>query len=221
MNDFFDEPELTFNKANQKYTALKSRAFKSYLDIFLISSYISNKDLSVSATLETYKSFDYNDKRISKANKAFQLSKDADNFIGSPLRDLDNAIEKWHLSNDIEPFKEFFLANRIISWENFKMFYESDNPYANEGRRFCHYCNLSEGNLESYVASGKIKTKRLSTRGRDFEIDRIVPFKGYTKDNIVLACYWCNNAKTDEFTYEEFLPIGKQIQRVWVKRFHD
>ena len=26
----------------------------------------------------------------------------------------------------------------------------------------------------------------------------------YTEDNCVLACYWCNNAKTDAFTFKEF-----------------
>ena len=33
----------------------------------------------------------------------------------------------------------------------------------------------------------------------------------YNKDNCVLACYWCNNAKTDAFTADEFKPIGKEI----------
>ena len=33
----------------------------------------------------------------------------------------------------------------------------------------------------------------------------------YNKDNCVLACHWCNNAKTDAFTADEFKPIGKEI----------
>ena len=33
----------------------------------------------------------------------------------------------------------------------------------------------------------------------------------YNPDNCVLACYWCNNAKTDAFTDKEFKPIGDII----------
>jgi len=36
--------------------------------------------------------------------------------------------------------------------------------------------------------------------------------------NLVYSCYWCNNAKTDTFKYEEFLEIGKEIEKVWNKR---
>jgi 5-methylcytosine-specific restriction endonuclease McrA len=37
-------------------------------------------------------------------------------------------------------------------------------------------------------------------------------------NNIVLACYWCNNAKTDTFTYEEFLRVGKVFAEIWKER---
>jgi len=51
------------------------------------------------------------------------------------------------------------------------------------------------------------------------EIDRIEPNKEYTPDNCVLACYWCNNAKSDEFSSHEFSEnIGPCIQSVWKKR---
>lgn len=33
-----------------------------------------------------------------------------------------------------------------------------------------------------------------------------------------MSCYWCNNAKTDEFTFEEFEEIGKSFGLVWNKR---
>ncbi len=34
-------------------------------------------------------------------------------------------------------------------------------------------------------------------------------------NNVVLACYWCNNAKTDTFTYEEFKEVGKVFANIW------
>ena len=36
----------------------------------------------------------------------------------------------------------------------------------------------------------------------------------YSPENCVLACYPCNNAKSDVFSYEEFLVIGLTIGRV-------
>jgi len=36
-----------------------------------------------------------------------------------------------------------------------------------------------------------------------------------------MSCYWCNNAKTDEFTAEEFAVIGKAIAMVWHDRLRE
>jgi hypothetical protein len=30
-------------------------------------------------------------------------------------------------------------------------------------------------------------------------------------ENLCLACYWCNNAKTNYFSFEEFKLIGVQL----------
>ena len=37
------------------------------------------------------------------------------------------------------------------------------------------------------------------------------------QENCVLACYPCNNAKSDVFSYEEFSEIGKAIHRVKIR----
>jgi 5-methylcytosine-specific restriction endonuclease McrA len=50
------------------------------------------------------------------------------------------------------------------------------------------------------------------------EVERFDSNLEYTKDNCAMACYWCNNAKTDEFTKEEFQPIADQIKLVWETR---
>jgi len=57
-----------------------------------------------------------------------------------------------------------------------------------------------------------------SERGWNLEIDRKNSNYEYTKDNCVMCCYWCNNAKTDEFTYPEFKEIGLAFKQVWDKR---
>jgi hypothetical protein len=40
-------------------------------------------------------------------------------------------------------------------------------------------------------------------------------------DNLVFACYWCNNAKTDTFTFEEFKQVGEVFRNIWQKRLEN
>ena len=56
-------------------------------------------------------------------------------------------------------------------------------------------------------------------REDSMEIDRKNSNKEYTADNIVLCCYWCNNAKSDEFTFDEFKKyIAPGINQTWNDR---
>ncbi len=73
----------------------------------------------------------------------------------------------------------------------------------------CFYCGITKADISLLVEAGKIYKK--NERGWTFEIDRKKPNQEYTKDNCVAACYWCNNAKTDEFDDMEFKPIGELI----------
>lgn len=57
--------------------------------------------------------------------------------------------------------------------------------------KVCHYCGCS---LDTQILD----------RANRFEIDRKDSTKGYTIDNIVLACSRCNIAKFDYWSYKEF-----------------
>ena len=63
----------------------------------------------------------------------------------------------------------------------------------------CYYCGVNEQILKELFNEGEVcKTKR--NRGAWFELDR-KDSKGennvYSKDNMVLCCYFCNNHKSD------------------------
>lgn len=73
----------------------------------------------------------------------------------------------------------------------------------------CVYCHLPGDTRYHYG-----KHFREGRRGKRLEVDRIESKEPYSPENCVLACYPCNNAKSDVFSYEEFLEIGKAIQRV-------
>lgn len=87
----------------------------------------------------------------------------------------------------------------------------------------CHYCGTK--NEESFFLYNLQRTglredgTRGGKRGRRLEIDRKDPFKPYDDlKNLVWCCYWCNNAKSNFFTEEEFHPIagkiGEAIQQI-------
>ena len=95
--------------------------------------------------------------------------------------------------------------------------YEFIEWYLNTQKK-CYYCNLTqEDNNRLWILDPKL-TKR--NRGRSFEIDRKLPNELYDNiHNLVFSCYWCNNAKTDTFTEEEFKKIiGPSIEKVWRNR---
>jgi len=109
-----------------------------------------------------------------------------------------------------------------ITKEDFRKFYGKDDD-----ERACSYCGITEKEIDYLQKIGEIKTKR--ARGKYMEIDRIDPKGGYIlkfsldgvldkQSNIAQCCYWCNNAKTDEFTDVEFMPIAEKIQEVWGRR---
>lgn len=80
----------------------------------------------------------------------------------------------------------------------------------------CFYCGIQQAQINELWKNEKL-TKR--NRGYKMEIDRKDPNKGYVAGNIVLSCYWCNNAKTDTYTCREFKDhIAVGIRTVWDKR---
>ena len=98
-----------------------------------------------------------------------------------------------------------------VSFAEFKTWFRRD--YFEKG---CYYCGLTnemssklfniqrEGNRHDGTRGGK--------RGKRLELDRLDPGQGYDNlNNLVWCCYWCNNAKSNFFSSEEFKPIGKEI----------
>ena len=75
----------------------------------------------------------------------------------------------------------------------------------------CFYCGLTN------EQSRKLHEKRNSStrggkRGKRLELDRINPVLHYDElDNLLWCCYWCNNAKSNFFSNQEFRPIAVEI----------
>lgn len=79
------------------------------------------------------------------------------------------------------------------------------------------FCEVTEDDLSKLWQNFPDLTKR--NRGRKLEIERLEPNLPYNiTSNLVFSCYWCNNAKTDTFTKDEFLKVGKVIENIWKER---
>lgn len=54
-----------------------------------------------------------------------------------------------------------------------------------------------------------------------YNLDRIVNSIGYTKENCCVCCPTCNNIKSNRFTYDEMIEIGKTIRRLKEKKYNE
>ena len=114
-------------------------------------------------------------------------------------------------------WKDFIIPNKstwkdvnenlnALSWKKFVQMMTEQN---------CAYCGISVKQINKI----ELYTKR--ARGYTLEIDQKNSYEHYEDENCVACCYWCNNAKTDEFSVKEFEPIANGIFTVWNKRLTD
>ena len=103
--------------------------------------------------------------------------------------------------------------NRCQEWKDSKAFYEWYWRTKEAQKSNCKYCNLPGNTTEHYG-----KTFRKGNRGSRLEVDRQDNTKPYSPENCVLACYPCNNAKSDVFSSQEFEVIGNAIGRVKLRK---
>lgn len=116
------------------------------------------------------------------------------------------------LKNELKPLKDKYKEK----FEKIFPLKEFENMTKN--KTTCSYCGISLDQIKALGENKKLNNKRSDTRGYTLEIDRMLPNLEYSKENCCMACYWCNNAKTDEFSPEEFKPIARGINEIWNKR---
>lgn len=144
---------------------------------------------------------------------------------------LTKKIDEWYKSteykevqgikNKLESKIKQFAKNEEIQIEITSEYLLSMFLWYTNAEKKCHYCNLSEDDLDTLNNQHGHINKRYPKRGKVLEIDRKIPTLSYLNiNNLVLSCYWCNNAKTDTFTEMEFLKIGKVINQIWSVRLN-
>lgn len=116
-----------------------------------------------------------------------------------------NDIQRY-ASNRYSSIKQRVDYNLEKYWtrEDFISWYEDE-------LKVCCYCGCTVDELQLFYDLNN--SKRKITRGKSLEIERKKD-EPYSPDNCKLSCYWCNNAKSDVFTFEEFQQIGESIGEV-------
>lgn len=196
----------------KKYNSIRKRAFKSYIEVRLFHFFqqaivnpCTNDIVELIVLPELYDQY----------AACCQLTSGEEVPGHEPLTigELDKLYTNWYnnYTPELRSLQQYFENNCFLSIEKFAEVY-------NKIEEKCHYCNITEDKIELLRSQKKIKTKRFITRGKTLEVDRINPFQPYEEGNLVLCCYWCNNAKTDEFSEEEFIKVGKVMEQIWEER---
>lgn len=196
-----------------KYEGLRLRSFKTKLELFLFDQCLKQQGLE-SISRATFISFKISDELVHYYQRSWQVKNGT--IKGVDVDKIDEAIVSWNEKN--KQLKEILYKDyksnfdSVLTLDSFASIYPE-----NRAMRKCVYCNITEDQVDQLRANNNIHTK--NARGKHLEIDRLNSNKEYWKHNIVLACYWCNNAKMDEFTYDEFkLTIGPAMDELWSKR---
>jgi len=92
-----------------------------------------------------------------------------------------------------------------ISKEEFVKWY-------NQEEKICYYCKRTLKEI-------KEENDRMNEKINRLTIDRANNKRGYEKGNMVLACMRCNAIKSDYFTRDEMLLIGKIIHDKNIKKY--
>jgi hypothetical protein len=125
---------------------------------------------------------------------------------------------------DKEELKKVFNAKRessktpkgfkVKTFQDFETWFQKS-----DFEKGCHYCGTTNSrSFELYnlqINNLRPNGTRGGKRGKRLELDRKDPNKSYDElDNLVWCCYWCNNAKSNFFSVDEFMPIAKAIGEV-------
>jgi len=182
--------------------------YNAKLPIYLFTYYIKEKEPS----FNDFVNFIIDEKIAKKyACEYFQL--ELDKLInGKKINDIANYINYKMKENEFVYDGQKYIKHfeKILSRADFNELISIKK---------CSYCGISKEQISFLGGEKMLYNKRSDTRGYSLEIDRKNPNKEYTRDNCCMSCYWCNNAKTDEFSVKEFKEIARGLNMIWNTRF--
>lgn len=196
------------NKLLQKYNAKARDSFKTKVNLFLFSIVIEKREVF---SFEDFVNFKISDEIVNLYSAEYwQLPRDS-RMNGLLIDDIYNRLNALRAENKelLKQLEDYYVQSFT------DVFPQKDFVNLLSTQR-CHYCDISIEEITKLSEKKRLYSK--NERGWSLEIDRRNSNYEYTPDNCVMACYWCNNAKTDEFTEKEFKIVGKTIRDIWINR---
>jgi hypothetical protein len=198
------------SKTKQMYLVKANDSFTTKLNLFLFSWAI--KQDSEIPNIENFRNFEISSDLVELYTTEYWQYEPDYPIKGISCDDIYKQIDK--VKNEqkglFAEFKIDYLKNQFP--EIFPISEFDDLLKNNE----CAYCQITTEEIVNLANAKQLHKKNY--RGWSLEIDRKDSNLEYKISNCVMACYWCNNAKTDEFTFDEFKEIGKEIRKVWEVR---
>jgi hypothetical protein len=121
---------------------------------------------------------------------------DVQNFVASEKVRVQKIFGKKHHPNETQ--QGFIDRHTFANWYIQTL---TEQEYK------CYYCSTSISVIRDLIETQKLKSRRVkgeAVRGKVLEIDKKINDKGYSADNCVLACYYCNNDKSSIFDSDDY-----------------
>jgi len=158
----------------------------------------------------------------SKLSKKYNIDKSTIKTIAQTVQHRENmTLDMYQSFEDehnarIQKIKALYTEDRAKGFKGIISFYDWYMKYDTLGR--CCYCGVHKNDLSTYFDSAKnLQYTNARQRGKSLEIERVVTSttNEYSQENCRLACYICNNAKSDFISAKNFKPIAKGISEFW------
>ena len=194
----------------EKYNNIAKKSFKAKWNVYLLDKIIQRKELEIEEN--DFKKFILTDENVHRYSNDY-WQKDAEEKIGDlKIAEIDATINKFEYGERIyiEEYERNYIEETFPSLMSMMDFEKLMTCTA------CYHCEISVGEIHELKEKGKLRKK--NGEGWTLEIDRLKPNFEYAANNCAMSCYWCNNAKTDEFSAEEFKSIGREIRKIFERR---
>lgn len=210
------ESQNDLREVERNYKIKAKESFKARFDLLLFQHIVTGtNDPITESELKSFKIEEHEEVLNQYINIYWQKEDyKSDQINGMIINDIYLAMKKWREDQKVlvDRLQNYYMKQifpTVFPYEDFKDFIKS--------KKDCEYCHITEDKIKILIDNHQLNKKK-DTRGWSLEIDRKKPNFEYTKENCVWCCYWCNNAKTDEFSYDEFWKIGEVIQSIWDER---
>ncbi|MBU2552932.1 MAG: HNH endonuclease [Bacteroidetes bacterium] len=198
-------------KLPKRYNEKANDSFRTKRNLYLFSKAVNNSWQNFG--LEDFRQFEIEVELVKEYTGIYwQYEPGHEIKNGLKINEVQNQIElkEKELKDELEQFRLDYISQTFPAKypvEQFQKLIDSEK---------CAYCGITIPIVNELANKQELFKKNY--RGWSLEIDRKDSNLEYTPENCVMACYWCNNAKTDEFTYNEFKIVGETIRKIWENR---